>query len=252
MHHIKAAGMDPIFSFGHREEKAFTSFHRRAGKDDLLYLFILQCSNGYRCSSIGFTCTGGTDSEDNIILLSLLHQLLLVGRSGSHGFSVGTKYQHFVRILLSEVINGFGIIAAKHPVRNSSGSCGHFVPGKKWSGWSFPLLIQFVRGAAQFELLPRKGSSAGEFLFEDVELTVVYTKNSIGFTVSRLIIVSVNALPVLNGSVSFVGFGVEESLVSQPAKGGTGLFCVIPLGEACPFLSHSLVVSNITLNIVSS
>jgi hypothetical protein len=58
-------------------------------------------------------------------------------------------------------------------------------------------------------------------------------KNSIGFTVSRLMIVSVNSIQ-FRWLASFKGGSL--TMFTKPAKGSTGLICVFcPFTEALPF-----------------
>src|SRR5258708_6086461 len=64
--------------------------------------------------SIGFTRTGRSDREYNIIFFGRGYHPFLIYRTGAHTFPVRAEYQDIVRMPVYKIIYCFGIVASQY------------------------------------------------------------------------------------------------------------------------------------------
>ena len=130
-----------------------------------------------RDSRIGFTGTRWSDRKNDIIFFGFLHQLFLVGCAGPDRFAIRAKDQYFVGVFFLKMVNDFCIVASQDLLKIVLAHMPVPFEIRDDQGDFFPGIFNLLRCAAQFQLgAAGEDFQQGEFLFEDVEFTVVYTK----------------------------------------------------------------------------
>ena len=123
------------------------------------------------------------------------HHLFLVGGSCSYSFSMWAKNQNISWIFFHKIINIFHHHLQEF-VQDNFRSCVRFFPGIEQQDLFYLCASSICSGAPlSFICVPRlRIFNRGNFFFKMSSFPLFTPKNSIGFTVSRLIIVSVNTI----------------------------------------------------------
>ena len=85
-----------------QETKFLTCLHRRARKDYLAYLLVLQRAHGQCYAHVCLAATGRSGGEYHIVLLIKAHQFLLVLASGGNRFARYAVHHHAFHALLAD------------------------------------------------------------------------------------------------------------------------------------------------------